>query len=125
MFRRPHGAVAPWIRRRCRTPAARHADMQPDRSTNVGRVAVPSAGGGGVEVMQFDGQAVPPELVPSFQQVLAVADGLNRPRAPTSIHQVLRNSWIPSARSLDGPTPRQNLEMLREHKATGGDVGIT
>ena len=85
---------------------------------------MPVAGSCEAEAMLFDGQIVPPELVPSFRQVLATANGLHKPRAPTSIHQVLQNNWIPTARSLDGPTPRQNLEMLRNHGVSGADVGI-
>lgn len=118
MFQRPRGSAAPWVRARSRTPAPVSGPVLPELSGRP--LAADEASDASLE---YGGQIVPRALARSFQRVLDVADSLHRPRAPTTLHGVLRHSWIPTARSLDGPSPRQNLVMLRGHASTGGNLG--
>ena len=114
MFSRPRGTSAPWRRSRSRTPSAQlMAPVAPVPSADAKR---------SVQTLQFEGADIPCELVDSFQLVLETMQGLHRPRAPLALHSVLKHTWVPTARSLDGPTPRQNLNLLREHSARGGDM---
>ena len=124
MFRRPQGSAAPWARARSRTPSV---GWDSSSSHVVLNMAAGPAGPAalenqGLDGLVFEGRQVPADLAVSFQNVLSTMGSLHQPRAPTALHQVLHQTWVPTASNLDGPTPRQNLAMLSTHAESGADI---
>ena len=123
MYRKPCGRHPPWSRLRSRSPAPRQqASTQNDCSLfrNVGE---PCQANAAESLASAAGLHEPSCDVAAVERVWETAKRLHDPHAPMTVHQTLGVQWVPTGQSMDGPSPRDNLRLLREHANSGANVG--
>ena len=116
MFRRSRGPAPPWVRK--------HGSQHHGAPEQVCRQIIAETACGREprkRPLEAEHSAEPSTYDESFERAREAAQTMRRSCNTTSVHKVLRQDWPYAHHRPNGPGPLQNLKLLEQDAASGGN----